>query len=285
VPVCVTQEIATTNSLRLQGQPTEFSFYAKAGPNFSAANSNLNVSIVWGTGTDEGISKLAFQFNGGGGGSSTWAGQTNAASNLVVPISSAGFNRVGVAATIPATATEVAAIICYTPVGTGVAGDWFEFTGAQMVPNAALAGVVGASGVVLNSNDVRMKSFARRPAALEAILQYQYTYAIAEAAAGVVQTPVGSAQGTTTTCTTYIPFPVAMRAAPTYTNALTVSTFKLVSASQAATALSTPFSATLVANTVNGASINFTTTGMTAKDSCFVVGAAGTGTMVWSAEL
>jgi len=286
VQSCIAQEIESVNSYRFQGTTAEFDFHAKAGANFSAASSNLQVSIVYGTGVDEGTSKLAFQFNGGGGGSSTWAGQTNAASNLLVPITT-GWARYTVVAAIPATATELAVIICYTPVGTGVAGDWFEFTGAQLVVNPALTAAAGAAGAVLSPNDSRAKAFYHRPQEIETALQQRYTYSINERnSAGAVQTPLGSAQGTTTTCTMYIPFPVVMRAAPTYTNAITATTWTMVSDSQTATVLATPFSATLGANSVNGASINFTTTGMTAKDACFLTStAAGGGQMLWTAEL
>jgi hypothetical protein len=81
-----------------------------------------------------------------------------------------------------------------------------------------------------------------------------------------------------------IPFPTTMFKAPTYTNALSATTFKVVSSSQAATALGTPFSAKLGANTPYNASINFTTTGMTAKDACVIVSAAGSGTMQFTAD-
>jgi hypothetical protein len=176
------------------------------------------------------------------------------------------WQRYAVTGTIAATATEAAAQFCWTPVGTAGSADFFQITGVQLTQGTSV------------------QPFERRPYAIELAKVQRYYYAIREAAAGIAQTPVGSAQNTTTTCTTYVPFPNTMRTAPTYANALSASTFKLVSASQTATALSAPFSATLVANSPTGASINFTTTGMTAKDSCFLVGAGGTGVLGWTAD-
>jgi hypothetical protein len=76
-----------------------------------------------------------------------------------------------------------------------------------------------------------------------------------------------------------------MRVAPTYANALTASTFKL-NAAAANVALSTPFSATTGANTVNNGSVTFTASGLgaTAGFGCYLVSAAGSGQMLFSAE-
>jgi hypothetical protein len=73
--------------------------------------------------------------------------------------------------------------------------------------------------------------------------------------------------------------------APTYSNALTASTFKL-NAAAANTALSTPFSATTGANTIYNASVTFTASGLgaTAGFACNLVSAAGSGTMQFTAD-
>ena len=285
IPVCVTQEVATANSMRFQGQTAEFDFHAKAGPNFSAAASNLNVSIVYGTGTDEGISKLAFQFNAGGGGSSTWTGQTNAASNLSVPITT-GWARYGVVAAIPATATELAVIICYTPVGTGVAGDWFEFTGAQLAPNSALTTVAGASGAVLGPNDTRQKSFARRPASLETTLQQAYFYRLTESAAITPVAPCSAVDTTHTNC--LIQFPVTMRTTPTMTYtagfASPTSTTQATLGACSALATSTVVTSTAV-NPLNALVYCTATTIPAAGVASFLYSNNGAGVISASAEL
>lgn len=284
LPLCMTQEVETQNSIMFQGSTAELDFYATAGANYSAANGALTAYIVTGTGVDEGVAKLAFAFNAGGGGSSTWAGQANTVADVAtISTQPTRFAAVGV---IPTTATELAVIFCYTPVGTAGTNDYVALSGIQLSRNAALTSVAALT-TATDCSTINCSSYDRRSIGAETDLQQRYTYSINEAAitAGSIALGGGTALGTTTTCSVNVPFPETMRIAPTYANALTASTFKVVSASQAATILATPFSATLGANSVNSASLNITTTGMTAKDSCELVSAAGAGQMLWSAEL
>ena len=263
--ICVGQVVESSNSIRFQSQVAELVFHLLYGANYSGGA--VTASILTGTGTDEGLASML---------AGTWTGYAATAATAIT--GSTSWGRYSAVASAPAGVTEIGVSFCYTPSGTAGTNDWIELAGVQLDVNNAAQAVTaaGVPGV--------QASFERRPIEVERALQQRYAYSVGEQAAGVVQSPIGNTQGTTTTCTTFIPFPVTMRAAPTYTNALGAATFKLVSASQAATALSTPFSATLVANSPQGASINFTTTGMTAKDGCFLVGAGGTGVMLWSAE-
>lgn len=293
VQVCMMQEVESANSYRYQGQTAELDFHAFTGATYSAASANMTAYIITGTGTDEGVAGTAsgaFGLNAGGGGSGGWTGQVNWAATVPLGgVSNAG--RYTIAAPIPSNATEIGVALCFTPVGTAGANDYIAFAGIQLTPNSALTSLVkgNASAVAsfVGANDNRAKSFVRRGFGDEVVRQQRYAYAISEASitAGAIAAGGGTTLGTTTTCSINIRFPTTMRIAPTYTNALTASTFKLTSASQAATALSTPFSATLAANSVDGASINFTTTGMTAKDGCELVSAAGVGQMLWTSEL
>lgn len=273
LPVCLAQEVETVNSLALAGGPAEFEFNAVAGANFSAAGALVTASIISGTGTDQGTASLQ---------AATWTGQTNAVS-LPIAISTTPIKYV-VVGTIPATATEVAVQICWTPVGTAGTNDYVALAGIQLNRNKYLASFVGQGGL---ASLIPASPFQRRTQALETVMQERYAFAIAEANTIATVQAYGLALGSSTTlCSATIPFPVTMRAAPTYTNTLTATTFTITSSSQAATALATPFSATKGANTVNAASINFTTTGMTAKDACMLTStAAGSGTMLWTAEL
>jgi len=290
LPVCMAQEIESVNSYQFAGGTAELDFHAATGATFSAASGNMTAYVVYGTGADEGMTNLAYTINSAGGGSSAWTGQTASSPTGAVVVPLGGVSTIGrytIAVSIPSTATEMGVVLCFKPVGTAGANDYVAFSGIQLTRNSALAGIATSAGVYVGANDTRAKSFARRTQEVETAMQQRYTYAINEGTitAGAVMVGGGSAQGTTTTCTAAVVFPVTMRAAPTYTNALSATTFKLVSASQAATALSTPFSATLAANTPYNASINFTTTGMTAKDGCLLVSAAGSGQMLWAAEL
>jgi hypothetical protein len=273
LPVCIAQEVETVNSIQMAGRVVEFDFHADAGANFSAAGSIITASIISGTGTDQGTASLQ---------AATWTGQANAVS-LPITISTTN-TRYVVVGTIPAAATEVAVQICWTPTGTAGTNDYVALAGLQLNPNKYLASFSGTGG---STAVIPAAPFQRRTQALETVMQQRYAFAIAEANTVATVQAFGLALGSSTTvCSATIPFPVTMRAAPSYTNTLTATTFTITSSSQAATALGTPFSATKGANTVNAASINFTTTGMTAKDACMLTStAAGSGSMLWTAEL
>lgn len=287
VQVCYGQEIEKAIAIRLQGQIAEFDVHMKALAGFSAASSNVAVYILTGTGADEGTVNGAFSINAGGGGSSGWTGAAvlGGTTGYLIPISTA-WGRYTVAAPIPTTATEVMVAVCDTPVGTGTATDGFELAGAQLVPNPALATPAGSAGAVLALNDARAKAFARLGVAYDVERQQRYLYAINEGTvtAGSAMLGGGNANATTTAKFT-VQFPVTMFKAPTYTNALTATTFKMECGSVTAAVLATPFSATTGANTASTGSITFTTTGLTAGNACNLISAAGSGNALWSAEM
>src|SRR6202007_2104971 len=62
------QVLETADSIRLQGATVAFSFWAKAGAQFSALNSALTVQVISGTGTDQSAANLV---------AGTWTGQAN----------------------------------------------------------------------------------------------------------------------------------------------------------------------------------------------------------------
>ena len=111
------QNIETINSVPLAGQTITLSFYAKAGANFSAASSQISPQIYSGTGTDQNI------FTG-------FTGQATLLSTTATLTTS--FQRFSYTATVGSTATELAIILGFTPVGTAGANDWFEVTGVQL---------------------------------------------------------------------------------------------------------------------------------------------------------
>ena len=213
VQVCMMQEVATADSLAYSGQTAEIDFHATAGSNFSAANSAMTVVLITGTGTDEGVSKAAFNYNAGGGGSSTWAGQVNTA--VSVPITTVN-TRYTVAIPAPSGTTEVAVALCFTPVGTAGANDYVALSGIQLVRNNALTSAAGTAGAVLNANEPRAKSFSRRAIELEALLQYRYFYRITESTTVIGQRAL-CAISTTSLAVCQIKFPVPMSKAPTMT--------------------------------------------------------------------
>jgi hypothetical protein len=248
VQVCVGQEITTQNSYRFQGLATEFDFHAKALAGFSAASKNLAVYVITGTGTDEGTANGAFSINAGGGSSTPWTGPVVAGgtTGYLIPITTT-WARYGVVVPIPATSTEIMVAICYTPVGTGGSTDGFEFTGAQVVPNASLTSVAGTAGAILGVNDTRAKAFLRRAASEERLLQLTYYYQLNDPAATA---SVGTCQVITanSAAVCLVPLPVTMRAAPTITAPGSNTAFAITAANGAAnvcTALAVTTSSTV----------------------------------------
>lgn len=213
VQMCMVQEVESLNSYQFQGQTAELDFHATAGANFSAASSNMTAYIITGTGTDEGVSKLAFALNAGGGGSGTWTGQANATA-AVIPISTAS-GRYAAIATIPTTATEIAVVLCYKPVGTAGTNDYIAFSGIQLVRNSSLAGSVSTTAGY-NCTTINCTSFDRsRNSATEAQLQYRYMFKLTEGAA--IQTRALCHDIDVTHADCLINFPMPMRIAPVFT--------------------------------------------------------------------
>ena len=290
LPVTVAQVVESVNSYQFQGQVAEFDCHLKALSGLSAASSQVLMTISYGTGTNEGSTDYAYGLNAAGGaGTTAWAGQVNA--SVLVPISTA-WTRYTIVAPIPSTATEVAAAIGWTPVGTGTATDGFKMAGCQLVRNSALTSVAGTTlgtATALNVNDQRAKAFSRRSAAAEAVLQLRYFWQVNEPAAGVLLASCNEITTAYMICT--LPTPTPMRIAPTLTfSAQTTSTWAIYSGSATPITLSGPTSLiqnAFGANTVSQIGLKFTgaTTPFTAGYGGTLAGAGGGANMQASAEL
>jgi hypothetical protein len=114
--VCA-QHVETSNAWALRGKTVSFSFYARAGANYSPTSSALTVQLVTGTGTDE----------------SARAGMTNqtTALNSTATLTTS-WQRFTYTATLSNVMTSLSALVFSTPVGTAGADDWFEVTGLQL---------------------------------------------------------------------------------------------------------------------------------------------------------
>jgi hypothetical protein len=117
----MTQVLETVNSIPLAGQTVTFSFYAKAGANFSATSSNLGVYLATGTGTDQ--SSSSFTISG-------WTGNS-ALINTTQAITTT-WTRYSFTTTIASTATQVGLQLYYSPTGTAGADDNVYITGVQL---------------------------------------------------------------------------------------------------------------------------------------------------------
>lgn len=280
VQVCFAQEVESTSSYQFQGQTAELDLHAIAGAGFSAANSQLLLTVVYGVAADEGAQKLAWGFNTGGGGSSGWTGQANAVSQLVTIGTTMG--RYVAVGAIPATAKELGVVICWTPVGASPTNDYVALDGIQLIRNNTLSAL---AGTVQPTTNVQASAFERRPQEVETGLQQRYFQAVAEPALGISVGLMGVASSTTV-CALTQDLPVQMRVAPTVTfggTALSTSTWRIQDSTTST--LGTPFLAAGAGQTVGALSLNATlTTATTAGFGCQLQGAAGGGSILASAE-
>ena len=117
----LSQPVETVNSVPLANKQVSFSFYARAGANFSAASSALNVRIVTGTGTDGNY--LAATLTG-------QAFQLDTTATLTT-----SWQRFTYSVLIPSGVNQVQPVFFYTPVGTAGAADYVDITGVQLEQN------------------------------------------------------------------------------------------------------------------------------------------------------
>jgi hypothetical protein len=109
------QSIESVNSIPFAGQTIVFSFWAKAGANYSATSSILRVRLLSSTTTDQNI-----VLNGG---------TTVIDQNATLTTS---WQRFSYSASVGSTAVTLGTIFSYDPVGTAGAADNFEVTGVQV---------------------------------------------------------------------------------------------------------------------------------------------------------
>lgn len=256
LPVCLVQEIQSSEVIPLQGQPVTLSFYAAAGANFSAANSILNARIVTGTGTDEGLATLITGFTG--------AAQAIPAANGNVTLTTA-YQRFSVAGVIPATATEAAVQFCFTPVGTAGTSDQFTLTGAQ-----AQRGTIATN-------------FEWRALGVETAKVQRFFYQLTDGAATVSYSSACWVVTANTTVRCGLNLPIPMRAVPVTTISVAASFGIVATAGTAGTC--TTLAAAAASNTLTTAGLSCTTGATIALGSATpLIGAATAGTIQVSAD-
>lgn len=261
--ICTGQVMESTDSYRFRGKTAVFSFTAKAGANFSAANSIVTATIAYGTGTDGSSTNFA---------AGSWTGYAAATATNVTLTTS--FVRNTVAVAIPTTAAQIGVKICYTPVGTAGANDWFEFGQAQLEATDQSASTAVAS------------NFEPTWAEAEKERAQRHAWVLTEPAADVCQGAGYSSS--TTVARIVIANPTTMRAAPTVSSigaTLANTTWKVQDAATPIV-LSTPFLATYTANNVNNITLAATTGAtQTAGRGVLLCGAGGGGILLVSADL
>jgi hypothetical protein len=115
----VFQTLETADSVRFAGKTVTFSFYARAGANYSNTSNIMNYYVVSGTGTDQ----IYYNFTG----SVTVMGLTSV--NLTTSWQKFTATSTSV---VPTNATELAVGFTWSPTGTAGAADYVEITGVQL---------------------------------------------------------------------------------------------------------------------------------------------------------
>jgi hypothetical protein len=245
------QEIPTSRVVPLQGQNVSLSFYAQGLALMLAEQTTLNAYVFTGTGTDEGLGTFTAS-------PAITPAFTGISSSLTTAFTiTSAWARYSTSFTIPATVTEAAVALCWTPTTGGTAGvtDGFRFTGVQLEQGAIAS------------------SFEFRPFPDEQLAAQVRYYRFAEKAATY---PVNgfcqALTANTNSCTLALPVPMAKIPTITIT---TAGTFK-VNIASSLTTIATPTAGNcdLTACIVTAANTN------TAGQVEQLTGAAG-GTGVW----
>lgn len=276
VQMCMAQEIESAMAKAFQGSTAELDFQAYTGATFSGTNTGMTAYIVYGTGTDEGMQKLAWGLNAGGGGSTGWTGQTNATAAVISlgAVSTAG--RYVAVANIPTTATELGVVLCYTPASAtnAAATDYVAFAGIQLRRNNALAAYANATAGYA-ATSLPASSFNRRDYATEQVLQQRYYYQITDNASTVYSVGICS-MSTTSIANCLVQFPVTMRVAPTMTYATGFEASATTASASATACTGLTTTATLTGNTASTQNVIIDC----ASSAGF--GAAGTSGFLWT---
>jgi hypothetical protein len=117
--VFFSQSFENINSTAFMGKTVTFSFYARAGANYSSASNALTVKVDTGTGTDQSIIN-------------TWTGAASAIGGNQTATLTTTWQRFTYTGTASASGTQIGFYFSYTPVGTAGANDYFEVTGVQL---------------------------------------------------------------------------------------------------------------------------------------------------------
>jgi len=178
------QSFESINSIPYAGKTVTFSFYARAGANYSATSNALAYYLVTGTGTDQNLN------NG-------FTGQVNLIAGTATLTTT--WQRFTATATISSSATQLGINFAFTPTGTAGANDYYEMTGIQVE--------VGSVATPFKTNGATIQG--------ELAACQRYGYSLNQVSgAGAVGTGFNYS---TTQGLIYVTLPVSMRTVPTVT--------------------------------------------------------------------
>jgi hypothetical protein len=179
------QGFETINSIPFAGKTVMYSFYARAGANYSATSNYLTFTVGTGTGTDQ--NPMSF------------TGEATPLNNTTTALTTT-WQRFTISGTLSASATQVYVGFAYTPTGTAGTNDYFEVTGVQLE--------LGSTATPFDTYATTIQG------ELAACQRYYYVVG------GVAnQYPIvsGNLSGTGSQIRTPIKYGVTMRVAPTIT--------------------------------------------------------------------
>jgi len=243
------QSIETANSIPFVGKTVTYSFYARAGANYSSTSNILISRIYSGTGTDENL----FSYT-----------SLSTLSSLNATLTTT-WQRFTVTAVIPTTAKEIAVGNFYIPTGTAGANDYFEITGVQLEIGNVATPFSRAGGTIQGE--------------LAACQRYYYR---------LKATGVGNGFGlgyitSTTACRALITTPVTMRINPTaLEQSGTAGDYLVANNGGNSTCTSVPAYYDFLGNQ---ATVTLTTTGLTTGQAGFAASNNSNAYFGWSAEL
>jgi hypothetical protein len=202
----VVQDIETSNSIPFAGKSITFSFYARAGADYSATSSALSYLIASGTGTDQ---RLGTGYTGA-------VTLTNPSITLTT-----SWQRFTSTVTVGSTATQLGFSFRAIPTGTAGANDWFEVTGVQLELGSVATPFSRAGGTIQGEI---------------AACQRYYFRMNSNAVSSFAPFAQGGAVSTTSS-EQFITFPVTMRTAPSSIDFSTLSLIDAAGGTEAVTAL------------------------------------------------
>jgi hypothetical protein len=237
----------------LAGKTVTFSFYARAGANYSATSNILVASVLSGTGTDENMANVYT-------GQATVIGQNTTLTTT--------WQRFTYSGTVASTATQIGVRFEFAPTGTAGANDYFEITGVQLEASTV------ASAFATNAGTYQAEWAACQ----------RYCFRI-QGQSGVSM-GIGSGYANSTTAfRSTIRVPVTMRNTPTFTSSNVGGSnafHTIVGSTQV-------YSDSLAANLlgVDGNGLTQTTSGITTGQGgeIFIDPGKTTSFLEWSAEL
>jgi hypothetical protein len=113
----LSQSMESINSIPFAGKTITFSFYARAGANYSGGTSFIT-QVRSGTGTDQNLEITGYT------GTNSFISNSQALTTT--------WTRYSYTGTVPTTATEIGIYTGYVPTGTAGANDYYEITGVQI---------------------------------------------------------------------------------------------------------------------------------------------------------